>query len=301
MSRSSPNGDPERDEGPEDKTADDLFEELAEEESGLGTSADGDEIYDELADESPEEIIAGADEDVEHHPVDDAILPDEEALTELLLSERREEDGFLWVDTGGDGGDAEDDDPFDEDVVEDWSDAFAAASADAPETEVAPDSDDETDAPADGDAAPSISIEVPDPDDVDGARPDADDASEGGPEADPEQEPEPGSDVDDEPEPDATATADAADSSDDLGPKWDPETTDDDAATDEAASETERETVDESDDRIFGADPDDGALASALGEGGGNDGDADDVDDGDDADEGTSSGLLAKLRSLVPF
>jgi len=167
MSGSSLTRESKEDEGPEDKTADDLFRELAEaEETSLGSSADGDEIYEELSEDSPEEIIAAADEDAETHPVDDAILPDEDALDDLLLSDRRKVDGFLWVDTGtaSEGGDR-DATPFDGDVVDEWSDAFAAASeGDAStEAELSPDADDR------GDSAQEITIDVPDPEEVDGA------------------------------------------------------------------------------------------------------------------------------------
>lgn len=212
MSGSSLNGEPDEDEGPDDKTADDLFQELAETESSLGTSADGDEIYEELTDDSPEEIIAAADETVEEHPVDDAILPDEDALQELLLSDRTMEDGFLWIDTGGET-ETDDEDPFADDVVDEWSDAFAEASEETlstdderpPHDEVpgdltwstddadasgkaddsesvdtgdAGDTDDADDATPSDDSDPGITIEVPDPEEVPGATADADTESD---------------------------------------------------------------------------------------------------------------------------
>lgn len=164
MRGSSVNGEPDAD-GPDDTTADDLFQDLAETERGLGESADGEDIYDELAEESPEEIIAAADEAAEDHPVDDAILPDEDALDDLLLSDRTMEEGFLWVDTGVEetGDEAAEADG----VVDEWVDAFAAASevgpVEEPPDEGAPatEPDDEEE---DDDSTPEVTIDVPDPD-----------------------------------------------------------------------------------------------------------------------------------------
>lgn len=80
----------------EDTTADELFAQLREEQD----DADQAHAVDELADESPDEIMARADEEEEHvDQIDDAIRADEGALDDLLLTERREADGFLWVET----------------------------------------------------------------------------------------------------------------------------------------------------------------------------------------------------------
>jgi hypothetical protein len=164
MSRSTVNrtgGDEEG--GPADTTAEDLFAELSEEAEEFTSSAAGDEIYEELTDdESVDDIIAAADEAAEEHPVDDAILPDEDALDDLLLSERTESDGFLWVDTGSPESADED---ADVDLDEDWSEAFAQASEAT--LDDAGEADESTD-------EPEINIDVPDPDEVEGARPDAD-------------------------------------------------------------------------------------------------------------------------------
>ena len=281
MSRSSPNGEPAEDDGPEDKTADDLFQELADAESSLGTSADGDEIYEELSDDSPEEIIAAADEDVEDHPVDDAILPDEDALQELLLSDRKEEDGFLWVDTGDD---ATDDDPFESDVVDEWSDAFAAASDETLSSDAPPAASreaPETEGKETDDSEPEIAIEVPDPDEVDGAR-----ADEG----------ETGSSDRWDPESDATAAESSA--------------VDQDDADTEASADDDVEmgtTTDDSDDdsRIFDVEPDDGALASTVDESQstdeGEDGSTVDSSDASEDSDDSSPGLIARLLSVLPF
>ncbi len=321
MSGSFLNGDPAEDDGPEDKTADDLFQELADAESSLGTSADGDEIYEKLSNDSPEEIIAAADEDVKEHPIDDAILPDEDALGELLLSDRTEEDGFLWIDTGGDD-ESTDDDPFEGGVVDEWADAFAAASDETlsdgeppgePRDEPAAD-DEETD--ESDDTEPKISIEVPDPGEVDGAL--VDDETETEPEAETETETETESADGWDPQSDATALdatpevdasfEEVGENSDDggtTGEETDPEPTD-------GAEAGDATTDDDAGARIFDVEPDDEALASTVDESGGEgDGDwASPAESGDDTgsedeasnESGESSpGLVARLLSLLPF
>lgn len=98
MSGSLPNewGD-EEDAETDDLTAGDVFERLKDEEDV--TSADSDEVYRELVDESPEDLVAAADEPTtEPTPEDDDLLADEAALESLLLPDRTEEDGFLWID-----------------------------------------------------------------------------------------------------------------------------------------------------------------------------------------------------------
>ncbi|WP_227130887.1 hypothetical protein [Halorubellus salinus] len=88
----------------EDTTADELFAQLRDEQD----DADQAHAVDELGDESPDEIISRADEEEVHvDQIDDAIRADEGALDDLLLTERREADGFLWVETEDD--DATDD------------------------------------------------------------------------------------------------------------------------------------------------------------------------------------------------
>jgi hypothetical protein len=87
--------------GPEDTTASAVFQQLREE---AGADADtGSADPDAVASESPDEIIAKADESTTHvDAVDESIRADDDALDDLLLTERREADGFLWVATDGD-------------------------------------------------------------------------------------------------------------------------------------------------------------------------------------------------------
>lgn len=90
----------------EDTTADELFAQLRAEQD----DADQAHAVDDLAEESPDEIMARADEDEAHvDQIDASIRADEGALDDLLLTERREADGFLWVET-------EDDAATDEDI-----------------------------------------------------------------------------------------------------------------------------------------------------------------------------------------
>lgn len=280
MSRSSLDGGQTDGGGPDDKTAEDVFQELADDESGLGTSADGDDIYEELSDDSPEEIIAAADETVDEPDVDEAILPDEDALDALLLSERTMADGFLWVETATEPAASE---PNEDDVVEEWSEAFAEASA------VGGEEGDE-----DGDAA-AIEIEVPDPEEVDGATPDdstavdADSTASAG--WDPQTETGPADAGGEE-----TASGDGEEATEPSVEEEDgadgPESTD----TGESPSEDEAETESASDDRdkydrIFDVDPDEDALSGTGG------------DSGEEGDEDTDEdrGLLARILSLLPF
>ena len=88
----------------EDTTADELFAQLRDEHD----DAEQAHAVDDVTDESPEVIMARADEETEHvDQIDDSIRADEGALDELLLTERREADGFRWVETETD--DASDD------------------------------------------------------------------------------------------------------------------------------------------------------------------------------------------------
>ncbi|AXR77582.1 midas domain-containing protein [Natrarchaeobaculum sulfurireducens] len=86
-----------------------------------------------LEDESPEDIIASADEpDPEPDPIDEDLLADEEALTDLLLTGRTKEEEFLWIDP-----DDESDEPATDNDCESESlegDAEAGDSADAETT-----------------------------------------------------------------------------------------------------------------------------------------------------------------------
>lgn len=79
----------------EDRTAADVFDELQTEASA------GVDVSDLLADESPEDIIASADEPAEPAArVDDDLTVDDETLGDLLLTDRTEGEEFLWVDAG---------------------------------------------------------------------------------------------------------------------------------------------------------------------------------------------------------
>lgn len=81
----------------EDTTADELFSQLRDEHAADEPAADA------VTEESPEDIMAKADEEAAHvDQVDDAIRADEDALDDLLLTGRREADGFLWVETEDD-------------------------------------------------------------------------------------------------------------------------------------------------------------------------------------------------------
>ncbi|WP_254764457.1 hypothetical protein [Natrinema marinum] len=114
----------------EDRTAADVFEQLradAEDEGGAD---------DVLEDESPEDIIASADEpDPEPDaPVDDELLADEDELADLLLTGRTKDQEFLWVET--------------EDSSEPDELGESAEGSDSPATDA--DSESATDEPADG-------------------------------------------------------------------------------------------------------------------------------------------------------
>ncbi|SIR88504.1 hypothetical protein SAMN05421752_104187 [Natronorubrum thiooxidans] len=77
--------------GVEDQTAATVFGNLQKN----GSTAD--DIDDVLDNESPEDIIASADEP-EPEPADDELLVDEGALEELLLTDRTKDQEFLWID-----------------------------------------------------------------------------------------------------------------------------------------------------------------------------------------------------------
>ncbi|WP_455449528.1 hypothetical protein [Natrinema thermotolerans] len=84
----------------EDRTAADVFDQLRDDADVGGTD-------DILADESPDDIIASAnDPEPETETVDDALLADDDELTDLLLTGRSTdgEGEFHWVDPDGSGG-----------------------------------------------------------------------------------------------------------------------------------------------------------------------------------------------------
>lgn len=94
-SRAGPSGSGVAAERPEDTTADELFDVLRNEHDEPGG-----EVSDDIAGETPEDLMARADETASHvDQIDAAIRPDEDALGDLLLTGRREANGFLWVDT----------------------------------------------------------------------------------------------------------------------------------------------------------------------------------------------------------
>lgn len=133
MSESLTNGWEEETDEADDLTAGDVFDRLRSAETA--TSADSESVYSELVDEEPEELVAAADEPTdEPTPEDDDILADDDALDSLLLSDRTEADGFLWVDAEPD---VETDDGVDDEtdespsIVDDWMIDFAIESDDA--------------------------------------------------------------------------------------------------------------------------------------------------------------------------
>ncbi|SDK69090.1 hypothetical protein [Natronorubrum texcoconense] len=78
--------------GVEDQTAADVFGQLR-----ANAENDADEV---LADESPEDIIASADEPDPEPEIDDDLRVDDDELAELLLTGRTKEKEFLWVESG---------------------------------------------------------------------------------------------------------------------------------------------------------------------------------------------------------
>lgn len=159
----------------EDTTAGELFEQLSEEVDDEAAETDP---FDEFSDESPEEIIASADGAVEHvDDVDDAIAADDELFDTLLLPEREQADGFLWVqtdaeegtdegseaadDAGGVGADQPNDSPaedgFSFDAGDDEADPVAVDGEDGPPA--SGDGDDAADA-GPSDAATETTPEV---------------------------------------------------------------------------------------------------------------------------------------------
>ncbi|PCR90084.1 prolipoprotein diacylglyceryl transferase [Natrinema ejinorense] len=164
--------------GVEDQTAADVFDQLRAD----GTDGDTDDV---LADETPDDIIASVDEPAPEPatPVDDELLADDDELTEFLLTGRREDEEFLWVETdgsdegsdtaaGADESDAIETDPRTDDTTESeriderpgTNDPHGTASERTPETE--PD--------ADGETAPNSSPAVSSEEGVTDSAPDVD-------------------------------------------------------------------------------------------------------------------------------
>ncbi|WP_408958397.1 hypothetical protein [Natrinema sp. 74] len=133
--------------GVEDQTAAAVFEQLR---SDSDDEAGADDL---LADESPADIIASADEpDPEPDtPVDDELLADKDELADLLLTGRTKDREFLWVETD-DSSDAADtgtiDEPTDADDAGDIDETGEAnVETESPTTDT--DSDGDRDGAAD--------------------------------------------------------------------------------------------------------------------------------------------------------
>ncbi len=93
----------------EDRTANDVFAQFRERDVEKG------DVGEILGGESPEDLIAAADED---EPRRDDLVEDAEALDELLLTGRVAGEEFLWIDTDGEeSGPAADTDPETDDAV----------------------------------------------------------------------------------------------------------------------------------------------------------------------------------------
>lgn len=115
----------------EDRTAAAVFGQLQE------NVSDSDGVDDVLEDETPDDIVASAD-DPEPEPVDADLLADEDALEELLLTDRTEGEEFRWIDTDDGTDDASDPDRTD-------AEDDRASETDADDT----DDDDSADRPTD--------------------------------------------------------------------------------------------------------------------------------------------------------
>ncbi|SDR10912.1 prolipoprotein diacylglyceryl transferase [Natronobacterium texcoconense] len=124
----------------EDRTADSVFGELK---ADVGNDAD-----DVLGDESPDDIIASADEPEPEPewPVGDDLVADEQELEALLLTGRTKEQEFLWVD------------PADEDAATDAPSApeETTETDDSQETSNVDDSRDTDPEPAETDETTAI-------------------------------------------------------------------------------------------------------------------------------------------------
>ena len=136
--------------GVEDQTAAAVFGNLQQ---SVSSSDDIDAVLD---DESPEDIIASAD-DPEPESTDDDLLVDEGALEELLLTDRTKDQEFLWVDADESETEIDAEASPESETVETETDAKAVDT----ETDVSGDGLAETDAPESA-AASSSSDETPD-------------------------------------------------------------------------------------------------------------------------------------------
>lgn len=112
--------------GIEDRTAADIFDQLRVD------AADEGGADDVLADESPYDIIASADEpDPEPEtPVDDELLADDE-LTDLLLTGRTKDQEFLWIDPNASDDSRDDDETRDSAATDEVTDTDAETATGA--------------------------------------------------------------------------------------------------------------------------------------------------------------------------
>mgnify|MGYP000153303065 CR=1 FL=1 len=242
--KATPEGTGGRDEI-EDTTADELFQQLsaevAEEEDDTVDEADP---FEELSDESPEEIIASADEEVEHvDEVDDAIAADDELFDTLLLPEREEEDGFLWVQTEADEEASGDDTAAADDTAPPDSETATAAEQGSSESDLDEDgfsfaSDDEassSQSPSWGDTGQATTDEADEPGTTDPAA-----------EASPEEPEE-----DDAPEIDSDSTLSATFDEADVSDEDDGTTAPEPATSAESDTETDVEDDDDGEEEAL--------------------------------------------------
>lgn len=164
--------------GVEDQTAASVFGQLKDDLAGDDANDVGaDEVLD---DETPEDIIASADEpDPDPDPIDDDLLADEEELADLLLTGRTKEAEFLWIDTDDENQRNETDDAADDDTDEMDEGSDAEADVDELDAETTVDdstaetavdgSDDAEDVDAGSpavDSGEAVVTETPDPSDA---------------------------------------------------------------------------------------------------------------------------------------
>lgn len=153
----------------EDLTAGELFHRLRDSEDA--TSAESDEVYRELVDEPPDELVRNTRERDADRAVDDDVLADDEAVESLLLPDRTEADEFQWIDTASDLEDSEADEIDDGGEPENPDEIV-----DVQDWDVSFESDHEEPAPDDGSddtRSPQASSDTPD----DGRDPDVDRAA----------------------------------------------------------------------------------------------------------------------------
>lgn len=140
--------------GVTDQTAADVFDQLRE---SAENDADG-----VLEDESPEDIIASADDPEPEPEIDEALSVDDDELATLLLTGRTKEDEFLWVETGeATEQETESESDTQEEPDEDPTDTAVDVDTDDRD-EDADESDEDVDEPAaDGDADVDTDVEKP--------------------------------------------------------------------------------------------------------------------------------------------